>query len=273
MARMRSKEESDTVQAVARALLILESLAKIGVPIGLTELTHQVGLKLTTVHRLLTTLMQSGFAEQEPQTMRYRLGLKAFEVGNAALYAMDVRAIARPFLKELVETLNETTNLAILDKGEVVYIDQVESTNIVIARMFARVGSRGPAHCTGSGKVLLSGLTDEELLTLLSEIPLARFTDSTITDPDTLVAEIKRIRLIGMAIDRGERDEGVCCIAAPVKNFEGRTVAAISISGPAARMESGDTIERFTHVVRGVAERISARLGFLDHNMGNTANA
>ena len=261
MARVRSREEPETVQAVSRALAILEAMAGEGA-LGLTELARKVGLKTTTAHRLLATLAARGFAEQEPATLHYRLGPKAFEIGTAALAAMDIRATARPFLKELVERLNETTNLAILDNGQIVYIDQVESTNIVIVKMFARVGSRGPAHCTGSGKVLLAGLADEELAPLLRKMNLERFTASTITDPQQLLAELRRIRAQGYALDVGERDEEVRCVAAPIRNFEGRVVAAVSVSGPAARMPEELLVDRFVPVVVEATARISARLGF-----------
>lgn len=230
---------------------------------SLTDLAGRVGLKTTTVHRLLSTLIAHGFAEQDKTTARYYLGIKAFEIGNAALSGMDIRTIARPFLKQLVDRLNETANLAILDRGEVVYIDQVESTNIVIVRMFARVGSRGPAHCTGSGKVLLSGLADEELLPLLERMNLARFTPRTLTDREDLLRELRRIRTEGYALDRGERDEGVNCVAAPVRNADRRVVAAVSISGPTARMGEEDMLARFVPQVKEAAEGISARLGYV----------
>jgi len=259
---LRSREEGETVQAVSRALTILEVLAREGTALSLTDLARKVELKLTTAHRLLSTMVRHGFAEQEQATMRYRLGLKALEIGNAALAAMDIRTIARPFLKELVERLNETTNLAILDKGEIVYIDQIESTNIVIVKMFARVGNKGPAHCTGSGKVLLAGLPDEEVVPLLERMRLERFTNSTLTDPAGLLAELRKIREQGFALDRGERDEGVCCVAAPVRNFERRVVAAVSVSAPVARMQEEAISERIIPMVMATADAISARLGF-----------
>lgn len=262
MVRTRLVEEADTVQAVTRALMILEGLAHAGRPVSLSELAQRLGLKLTTAHRLLSTLVACGFAEQEPVTQRYRLGIKALEIGNAALATTDLRTAARPYLRELVDRLNETANLAILDRGEVVYIDQVESTQIVIVKMFARIGSRGPAHCTASGKVLLAGLPDEELAFLLRKMPLERFTERTITDPELLLAELRRIRAQGFALDRGERDEGVFCVAAPVKNHEGKVIAAISLSAPAVRIDEETIHARFVPAVKSVAEAVSARMGF-----------
>lgn len=260
MSRSRSNGENETVQAVVRALTLLEVLAEIGSPVTVTELAKKVGLKMTTVHRLLTTLLVRGFVEQDPQTMRYKLGIKSFEIGNSAMHSLDVRTVARPYLKELVDKVNETANLALFDNGEVVYIDQLESTNIVIVKMFARIGSRGAAYCTGSGKVLLAGLPDEELKNLLNKMNFQRFTANTITDKEHLIKEIQKIREQGYAVDDAERDEGVCCIAAPIKNHDGKTVAAISVSGPNTRVNP-DHLDLFISAVTETARQISLRLG------------
>lgn len=262
MPRTRSAEGSELVQAVSRALGILETLAQENNSMALKELAERAGLKVTTAHRLLSTLMAHGFAAQDRDTLRYRLGFKAFEIGNAALASMDIRTVARPFLRELVERVNETTNLAILDQGEVVYIDQLESTNIVIVKMFARIGSRGPAHCTGSGKVLLAGLPDGELQNLLDRMDLVRFTGRTLTQKEDLLAEIEKIRDNGYAVDRGERDEGVYCVAAPIRNHEGRVVAAISVSAPTIRLETDNSLDGIIPAVVATAGAISSRLGF-----------
>jgi DNA-binding IclR family transcriptional regulator len=175
---------------------------------------------------------------------------------------MDIKKVAAPFLQELLEQCNETVNLAVLDRGEVVYIDQLESTNIVIVKMFARVGNRGPAYCTGSGKVLLAGLTREEFNRYLSQTNLQRFTTDTITDPIMLSKEIERVRKDGYALDLGERDEGVRCIAAPIKNQEDRVIAALSVSGPSMRVTASFINNELVPLVIGLARRISEQLGW-----------
>jgi DNA-binding IclR family transcriptional regulator len=261
MSRLRSDGEGETVQAVTRALSILEALADVAGPISITELAKKVDLKLATVHRLLTTLMHENFVDQDTQTMRYSLGIKVFEMGNSAIASMDIRSAAHPFLKELLEKVNETTNLAILDGHEVVYIDQLESTHVVIVKMFARIGSRGAAYCTGSGKALLAGLSDEELLDVMDNIQFNRYTDHTITSKKALLREIQKIREEGYAVDDAERDEGVCCVAVPVRNHEGKAIAAVSISGPNTRVNPG-SLEIFIHAVKETAADISGRLGY-----------
>lgn len=254
-------EDAKTVQSVDRALSLIEALAQEGAPMHLGDLALRVDLKPSTTHRLLSALAMRGFVDQDDQS-RYKLGMKLYAIGNTATYAVDVRKVAGPYMRDLLERFNETVNLAILDYGEVVYVDQLESNNIVVVRMFAKVGNRGPAHCTGSGKVLLAGLSEYELREYLSKAALQRFTNETITDSALLERELQRVRNFGYALDLGERDEGVNCIAAPLKNYEGRVVAAISISGPSMRMTTAYINNELVPVVREVAGQISQKLGW-----------
>lgn len=248
-----------TVQAVDRSLAILEALARHRGAVSLTVLSNKLGLNISTVHRLLNTLIVAGFVEQEPNQGRYRLGLKAFEVGNAALYNLDIRSIAKPYLKELVDKCNETANLSILDRGDVVYIDQVESSNIV--KMFAKPGTRGPAYCTGSGKVMLAYLTPTELEKTLRELKFFKHTENTITDPSILKKELLKIRQEGYAMDIGELEEGVQCVAAPIRNHESKCIAAMSISGPTSRI-TGFSPAELIKIITHAANRVSLQLGF-----------
>lgn len=264
MGRSRKEGEGDTVQAVTRALSLLEIMAREESSITISELSRKAKLKLATTHRLLYTMMNRGFIEQDPVSLRYRLGLKAFEIGNAALSVNDLRTVSRPFLKSLAEQINETTNLAILDGVEVVYIDQLESTNAVIVKMFARTGSRGQAYCTGTGKVLLADLGEEELIKRLSKVNFLKFTECTITDIDKLISTLGQIKEDGYALDFSERDEGVTCVAAPIRNFEKRVQAAISVSGPVQRMTQERITGEILPLVLGAARQISVKLGFHD---------
>lgn len=248
-----------TVQAVDRSLAILDALARYGGPVSLTVLSNKLGLNISTVHRLLNTLIVAGFVEQEPNQGHYRLGLKAFEVGNAALYNLDIRSIAKPYLKELVDKCNETANLSILDRGDVVYIDQVESSNIV--KMFAKPGTRGPSYCTGSGKVMLAFLTPTELDKALRDIKLYKHTENTITDLSQLKKELEKIRQQSYAVDLGELEEGVQCVAAPIRNHESKCIAALSISGPTSRI-TGFSLTELIRIVTHAANRVSLQLGF-----------
>lgn len=258
-----SSGDNKSVQSVDRALLILEALAEASRPLHLAELVQMVKLKPSTVHRLLATLIKHDFVEQDVRSC-YRLSMKLYYVGNSATYAVDIKELARPCMHELLDRYNETVNLAILDRGDVVYIDQLESNNIVIVRMFARVGNRGPAYCTGSGKVLLAGLSQEDFTRYLQNVTLRGFTDDTITDPNGLAREMDKVRENGYALDLGERDEGVGCVAVPIKNREGRVVAALSVSGPSMRMTAPFLSNQLAPVLIGYADQISNKLGYSD---------
>lgn len=248
-----------TVQSVERALAILDVLAREGSPMKLSSISKQLDLNISTVHRLLNTLMVWGYVEQDPYMGRYRLGIKSFEIGNKALYSLDIRSVAKAFLKKMVDKSNETANLAILVEGEVVYIDQVETHNII--KMFASPGTRGPSYCTGSGKALLASLNDYEINRLARGFSFQSYTDKTITNIEDLKKELLQIRQQGYSLDLGEMEEDVRCVAAPILNHEGKTVAAISLSGPRTRMTDQYIHEELIPLVMDTAKQISHLMG------------
>jgi DNA-binding IclR family transcriptional regulator len=249
-----------TVQAVERSLAIIEVLAEIGSPMTLSDLSGRVKLNASTAHRLLATLIVRGFVEQDPHTGRYRLGIKVFKIGNNALYGLDIRTVAKPCLRKLVDKCNETANLAILDCGEVVYIDQVESHNMVKA--FASLGSRFPAYCSGLGKTLLSALNESELEAFFKGIVFKKFTGKTIDNLERLKKELAKVRMAGYALDLEESEDGVNCAGAPVYNYEGNVVASVSISGPTTRITTKRLEEELIHSVKETATEISNKLGY-----------
>lgn len=262
MPKQRNSGDTSGVQSVERALSILEVLSEEEGPMSISDLADRVGLKVSTVHRLLNTLVLKGFVKQDEETSKYRLTLKLLRMGRTALGYYDLRTTAKPYLHELVERCNETANLAVLNGGDVVYIDQLESKNLIIVKMFAKIGSRGPAHCTATGKVLLASLEDEELDKILNKMPLERFTSKTITDPALLRKELARVRKNGYALDLGERDEGVRCVAAPVRNYEGKVIAAISVSGPSLRITDYYLYNELISIVCEVAKKLSEKMGY-----------
>lgn len=257
---MKGKKKGQRVQSVERALSLLDILSLAGKPMTLSDISEKAALNISTVHRLLHTLMLHNFVRQDYNTGKYRLGLKVFEIGSKALYDLDIRQVAKPELQELVDRFNETTNLAILEQGEVVYIEQVESTHMY--KMFARVGNRGPAHSTATGKALLSYVSDLELKSIIEEKGLARFTRGTITDPEKLREELKKIREQGHSLDLEEMEEGVNCIAVPIMNHENEVVAAVSISGPKTRMAEERLTGEFLSAIKETALKISLNLGY-----------
>src|SRR2546430_15632647 len=179
--RVRQAAKASGIRAVERAVAILRTFSSGAPELSVSELGRAVGLHKSTVHRLLGTLERTGFVVQAPGTKRYRLGLPLFELGSMVVNTLEVRRVARPHLEEIHRACGETVHLGILDEGEVVYIDKIESTRRV--RMYSQVGRRAPAHCTGPGKVLLAQLPDESLARVTERPGLRRFTPQTISSP------------------------------------------------------------------------------------------
>lgn len=218
------------VQSVERALDVLEVLAGAPAPLGVSDIATASGLADGTVHRLLRTLVTRGFARQGPDR-RYALGTRLLALGDAARRALVVGAGA--ILERLVAQTGETANLAVLEGDSVVYVAQAPSPHRL--RLFAEVGRHVPVHSTAVGKVLLSGLPEGEARAVLDRAGLPARTRQTLTAPDAVVAEVNRTRGRGYAIDDGEEETGVRCVAVPVLDG-GTVVAAVSVSGPAARV-------------------------------------
>lgn len=254
------------VQSVRRALTVLEAVAAATherEDTGIVSLSRRCALPVSTTHRLLATLIDAGFATQDPDSGQYRVGLHAFEVGNAFLDHTDLRPVARPFLRDLAELTGETVNLAIRDGHDAVYIDQLESVQIL--KMFARPGARAPLACTGVGKVLLSGLTVPAAQRILTDEPLPHRTPRSVTEPDEMMRMLARIRIEGHALDDEEVELGVRCVAAPISDHRGEVRAAISVSGPTLRIID-HRIPELIRQVRGTAAAISAALGSGDRS-------
>ncbi len=249
------------VQSVERTLRILELMAEKGHPMALSDISGQLNLKISTTHRLLRTLIIKGFAEQDPYTGKYQLGIKTFRIGNTALYNLDIRAVARPYLKQLVDKYRETANLAILDQGDVVYIDQVESERMV--KMIARLGSRAPSHSNAVGKVLLAGLSEAELERYLKVSRLHRYAPNTIVSAKELLREVERVKKCGYALDLEETEEGIRCVAAPIYNHLEKITAAAGISGPSSRITVAYLEKELMKAVKETARCISFKLGYM----------
>jgi DNA-binding IclR family transcriptional regulator len=247
-----------TVQSVDRTLDILEALAEMG-EIGIGQLSSHVGLHASTVHRLLATLISRGYVRQNAETGRYLLGLKLLDVAGAVRDHLDMRMEALPILRNLMKKSGETANLGVRDRRHLVYIEQASSPGRLL-RMFVQVGGRAPLHSTASGKILLAHLPEAELQELLSGYTLYPHASRTIVDGTVLLAELEDVRRQGYATDYGEQEEGVNCIAGPVRNHTSRVVAAISISGPWIRI-SPERMPELVPLVLEACEALSMALG------------
>lgn len=256
--RREGERHGETVQSVARALTLLDALGGSRGEIGIAELSKQVGFHVSTAHRLLATLIAQGYARQNPETGRYGLGAKAFQLAESYLGQMDLRGIVHPLLERLSHETGETANLVILDGREVLYLDKVESPQSL--RIFSRIGRRAPLHCTAAGKVLLASRSWPEAQRMLGTDSLERYTPRTIFSLELLRRELDAVRTEGVALDREECEEGATCLATAVRNAQGETVAAMSISGPTLRMHPG-RIRELTPVVVRMGLEASRQLG------------
>ena len=199
------------------------------------NISKKLDLYPSTTHRILDTLKHWGYVEQEPDNQEYQLGLKVLELGMAKLQQIDLVREATPYLKELVNQCNETAHLGVLEEGDVLYLAKEESSQTI--RMCSYVGKRAPLYCTALGKVLLAYLPEGERKKILSRRGLPRLTEKTITDKKELEKELNKVKEQGFALDIGENEKDVRCIAAPIRNYQGKVIAAISISGPAYRVD------------------------------------
>jgi IclR family acetate operon transcriptional repressor len=237
---------TDGVKSVARVFDLLELIADAGGSVTLSELSTAAGLPLPTIHRLLRTLVSLGYARQL-QNRRYALGPRLVRLGEVA--NRQFGHIAMPQLKELVERLGETANLATIDGDRVVYVSQAPSPHAM--RMFTEVGRRVYMHSSGVGKAILAQLDDAEVRDIVARTGLPRANENTIDTLDKLLAELADIRRRGYAIDDGEQEIGVRCYAMAVPNMPVPT--AVSVSGPRTRVDDafGDRAVPVLHEISG----------------------
>jgi IclR family KDG regulon transcriptional repressor len=248
---------SATLGSVANAARVLKSFTPVRREWGVSDLARELGIAKSTAHRLLATLTDEGLLEQDPRTGRYRLGLAAFDMAAAAQSTDLHEAVLSP-MTELRNRTGETVQVAVLDGREVVYVERLDSPNTL--RLFMEIGRRNSAHSTGCGKALLAFSPSDHVDRLLKDWKLEAKTPNTITSTDRLRTELAEIRRRGYAVNRGESEVGVVSIAAPIRDVSTRCVAAVSVAGPAARLEPHEF--PVAQVTIEVAAAVSRRLGY-----------
>ncbi|CAH0344345.1 IclR family transcriptional regulator [Bacillus sp. CECT 9360] len=252
-------ERENMVKSVSRALDIITLVSSKKGGLGVTEIANQIDINKSSVYRILTTLVQYGYVEQDMETGRYKLGYKFLEVSSKLLDSIDLRSEAKPFLQELENFTNEVIHLVVYDQGEVVYIEKLEGNETL--RMHSKVGKRAPMHCTSVGKAILAHLPSSVVLDILERKGLPVHTDKTITDKDEFIQELNQVKQRGYALDLEENETGITCIAVPIFDHLGKAIAAVSISGPTIRMTEERLNELQTQMQR-IGKQISTRLGY-----------
>ena len=244
---MKKENAEYNVRAIERALQILDAFDPRHPDLGLTEIAQRVGLHKATTHRIVATLLNSGYLDKCPDGQKYRLGLHLAGLGSLVTSQMNVRRDSLPYMQKLCEKYKEACDLCILDDGEVLYVEVLRSNHAL--NIAAAVGQRLPLHCTASGKIFLAHMAPEQIDKYLIP-PLKAFTTHTITSIPELQEQFAEILKDGYAMDDEELEVGIRAISAPVFDQEGKVVAAVSVPSPVSRMSE----KRLSEIASGLLE-------------------
>ncbi|WP_199438793.1 IclR family transcriptional regulator [Umezawaea beigongshangensis] len=251
-------------QSLDRALTLVAELAT--GPKTLDELSRVVEVHKSTALRLLRTLESHRFVQREG-VHHYRLGTAMFDLANRALEERDVRRSAERALRAFNARTGYTVHLASYEDGEVIYIDKYDSTHPM--RMYSRIGRRAPLHCTAVAKVLLADLPDTELRRVVDGMEFPPLTANTITDAESYLAELERVRAAGYAVDNSEHEDFIHCVAAPIRGARGEVVAAVSTSVPKVLLDF-DGLLALLPDLQATARAASVECGWTDAQPGRT---
>jgi len=243
--------------AILRALGILEAICAGETPSQLSEICNAVDLPKPTVFRILGVLEHAGLVAREPGSKRYNSGPRMRELAAATLMHSPARAARHAILEELVEEVGETCNLTIPNGDSVMYLDRVEAAWPL--RIALGAGSSVPLHASASGKLFLAAMSRRARERFIATAPLVRHTVNTLVDPARLSSELDRVRRQGYAVDNEEYLIGICCVAVPVPNPQGRVVAALAMHAPVARMRLEDAMQ-FLPEIRRAADAVALTL-------------
>lgn len=260
MERGSTSESVGESRSLNRALDAMEMLARAGRPLGLGELTEGLEATKPSVHRALRTLQARGYVSQDAVSGRYGLGIRCFELSSLWAQGLDVRVVARPHLRALNEAVGETVHLGVYEQGEVVYVEKLDSPRPVIAVSF--VGRRYPSTVVSTGRALLAYQRSEEIDRVLSAPPQS-YTSHTVTDPAALREVLAAVRRDGYATNVSGLREGVCGVAAPIRDHTGLVVASVGCCMPDVRFdeERRPILQRAT---LDAARAISHELGWVE---------
>lgn len=222
------------------------------------DLSNKLNLNRTTVYRILSTLASGGFVQLNPKSGGFRLGPTLIGLSMALFNSMEIRTVARPVLEDLAKETGESVHLTIWYNDQVMLIDQWESPSEI--KVSVPLGKKFSAHCTATGKIFLSALSEKELDRYLSEHELKSFTPKTIIDKGALREEVLKTKQQQIGFDFEEYAVDVAACAAPVYSFDQSINSAIAVIGPSRRMQT--QIEEITSMVKKAGEQISNQLGY-----------
>jgi IclR family pca regulon transcriptional regulator len=264
MKPMNAKKEKAgsryNIEALARGLEILGLFTFDTPSLSFAEIVTALKSNKSTTFRVLSTLQAMGYLERVPATRRYRPSLKVLQLGFTAINRLEVRQVARPYLEQLAQELDETVSLCVLNGTDVVYVDRVR--NRAIVGVVLDIGSHLPAHCTTMGKILLADLPPKDLESFLNGAELTRYTARTVTEKEALFTEFSQIRRNGYALSNGELAAGLRAAGTAIRDNSGKVVAAINVSGSATTISLRRLKKEIVPALMRAAARISLALGY-----------
>lgn len=252
-------EKSNSVKSVMKAFMIMEELDKSG-ELSIRDLSEKINMDKATVHRLINTIKDAGYVDQDPDSKKYSNSLKLLAMGNRVMDKTGIKHICRNYMEELSSKTNETVNLGIRVGNKIFYIDKLESSSTI--KVGQSIGTNVPCYCSGLGKVILAFTEKEEVMDILDGVTFEKFTDHSIADRELLMEELMRIKEKGYAVDDEEYVIGLICIGAPILNYHGKPIAAISVSCPKYRYDENLHLPLYSKLVMEEAQKISKRLGY-----------
>jgi len=255
---MSTNHESPSV-AVERALAMLEAAAQESEGLSNAEISRKLEIPKSSASYILRTLEKQGYLHRDEESGKYRVGLKILSLSRGALSGIDVREVALPIMRHLMEKTNLTCHLAILDGPEAVYIEKVEPQGFI--RMDTWVGRRMRVHATSVGKALVAHIPQPQLEKIISERAMEKRTSKTITTLPRLLKELEKIRGQGYAVDDEENNIGARCVGAPIFNQQGLIEASIGLSGTINQVNA-QTMPRILEALKDAARHISMQLGY-----------
>lgn len=262
---MQEKNENGQqgVQSVERTLLLLEQMSENSDGCSIKYLSETTGLHKSTVHRLLQTLVQYNYARQDPETEHYYLGFRILNLSTKLLNELDIITVAKPYLRSISRETGQVVQLSIPQEENAVFVDKVENPDQPV-RMYSQIGKAIPMYCSSSGKALLAWQTEERIRMIIGNMEFTAFTRNTIPNAETLFQELIQIRQKGYATDWFEHEENIFCVAAPIMDATGQSVAAICIAGTVLQI-SPDQIVEYAQIINQNAFLISQQMGCIQY--------
>jgi IclR family KDG regulon transcriptional repressor len=257
---VRRDKSNYIIQSVAHALDVLEEFRGETDELGVTELSKKLKLHKNNVFRILATLQSRNYIEQNKSNDNYKLGIKCLELGQIFIRQRGLLKQAKGILQELAENTGETCYISCLRGNDIVYLDAVEGTSTV--RVVLRVGLHMPFHATASGKAMIAFESDDELSKRIASSELRRFTKHTKITSEELLQELGEVREKGYAVDLEEMEEGLRCIAAPIRDYTRKVIGAVSVSGPANRISDERIVDVLASTILKATSTLSTKLGY-----------